>query len=205
MALLLVIGFLIADIVLSIWVGKLVGGWMLLLWFVMAFIVGRQIMKGASKELTPQLQQAQMGKAVDPNANFLAAICQALAGFLFILPSVLTDAIAILLLLPPVQKALQGKMQQAFAARGGSLMMMGGLGGFGRAGQSPFGQQSPFANNPFSKGEVFDGQATEVKPEPAPTPTTSNMRVTTAAQKPMQTSTEIKGGMKVTTRIDKNN
>mgnify|MGYP003326361943 CR=1 FL=1 len=195
MALLLVIGFLIADIVLSIWVGKQVGGWMLLLWFVMAFIVGRQIMKGASKELTPQLQQAQMGKAVDPNANFLAALCQALAGFLFILPSILTDAIAVLLLLPPVQKALQGKMQQAFAARGGNLMMMGGLGGFAKGGQSPFG------NNPFAKGDVFDGEATEVKPNP--TPATSNMRVTTAAKKPVQTSTEVKGGMKVTTRLDK--
>ena len=200
MALLLVIGFLIADIVLSIWVGKQVGGWMLLLWFVMAFIVGRQIMKGASKELTPQLQQAQMGGAVDPNANFLAAICQALAGFLLILPSVLTDLMAVLLLLPPVQKALQGKMQQAFAARGANLMMMGG---FGRAGQSPFGQQSPFGNNPFAKGDVFDGEATEVKAKP--TPAVGNMRVTTATQKPIQTSTEVKGGMKVTTRLDKNN
>jgi UPF0716 protein FxsA len=199
MAFLLLIGFLIADIVLSIWVGKQVGGWMLLLWFVMAFFVGRQIMKGASKELTPQLQQAQMGGTVDPNANFLTAICQALAGFLFILPSVLTDVMAVLLLLPPVQKGLQGKMQQAFASRGANLMKMGG---FGRTGQSPFG------NNPFSnKGEVFDGQATEVKPEPAsmPTPITSSMRVTTATKKPIQTSTEVKGGMKVTTRIDKNN
>ena len=205
MAFLLLIGFLIADIVLSIWVGKQVGGWMLLLWFAMAFFVGRQIMKGASKELAPQLQQAQMGGTVDPNANFLTAICQALAGLLLILPSVLTDLIAVLLLLPPVQKGLQGKMQQAFAARGANLMKMGG---FGQAGQSPFGQQSPFANNPFgNKGEVFDGQATEVKPEPVsmPTPITSNMRVTTAAKKPVQTSTEVKGGMKVTTRIDKNN
>lgn len=201
MAFLLLIGFLIADIVLSIWVGKQVGGWMLLLWFVMAFFVGRQIMKGASKELAPQLQQAQMGGTVDPNASFLTAICQALAGVLFILPSILTDVMAILLLLPPVQKALQGKMQQAFAARGGNLMMMGGLGGFAKGGQSPFGQQSPFGHNPFAKGDVFDGQATEVKPEP--TPTASSMRVTTAANKPIQTSTEIKGGMKVTTRVDK--
>jgi UPF0716 family protein affecting phage T7 exclusion len=36
MSFLLVIGFLIADISASIWFGKMVGGWMLLLWFVMA-------------------------------------------------------------------------------------------------------------------------------------------------------------------------
>lgn len=197
MALLLVIGLLIVDVMVSIWVGKQVGGWMLLLWFVMAFFVGRHIMKGASKELSPQLQQAQMGGTVDPTTNFLAAICQALAGVLLILPSVLTDVIAILLLLPPVQQLLQGKMQQAFAARGANLMMggLGGLGGFGRAGQSPFG------NNPFSQGDVFEGEATEIKP--TPTSSVTPMRVTTAANKPIHTVTEVKGGMKVTTRLDK--
>ena len=67
---LLIIGFLIIDVVLSIWVGKQVGGWMLLLWFVMAFFVGRQIMKGASKELTPQLQQAQILLIRIPYSDF---------------------------------------------------------------------------------------------------------------------------------------
>jgi UPF0716 protein FxsA len=165
MSFLLLVGFIIADVMASIWFGKMVGGWMLLLWFVMAFFVGRQIMRGATKELAPQLQQAQQGQTLDPNTNFLAAICQALAGFLFILPSVLTDVIAILLLLPPVQKALQGKMTQAFQKRGSNFMMMGGLGGMG---QSPFGQPSPFSQeNPFGRGQVFDGEATDVTPTTA--------------------------------------
>ena len=165
MSFLLLVGFIIADVMASIWFGKIVGGWMLLLWFVMAFFVGRQIMRGATKELAPQLQQAQQGQTLDPNTNFLAAICQALAGFLFILPSVLTDVIAILLLLPPVQKALQGKMTQAFQKRGSNFMMMGGLGGMG---QSPFGQPSPFSQeNPFGRGQVFDGEATDVTPTTA--------------------------------------
>jgi UPF0716 protein FxsA len=165
MSFLLLVGFIIADVMASIWFGKMVGGWMLLLWFVMAFFVGRQIMRGATKELAPHLQQAQQGQTLDPNTNFLAAICQALAGFLFILPSVLTDVIAILLLLPPVQKALQGKMTQAFQKRGSNFMMMGGLGGMG---QSPFGQPSPFSQeNPFGRGQVFDGEATDVTPTTA--------------------------------------
>ena len=165
MSFLLLVGFIIADVMASIWFGKMVGGWMLLLWFVMAFFVGRQIMRGATKELAPHLQQAQQGQTLDPNTNFLAAICQALAGFLFILPSVLTDVIAILLLLPPVQKALQGKMTQAFQKRGSNFMMMGGLGGMG---QSPFGQPSPFSQeNPFGRGQVFDGEATDLTPTTA--------------------------------------
>ena len=158
MSFLLVVGFLIADISASIWFGKMVGGWMLLLWFVMAFFLGRQIMRGATKELMPQFKQAQQGKSLDPNTDFLAALCQALAGFLFVVPSILTDVLAILLLLPPVQRALQGKMQQAVAARGASFMTMGGMGGFGQ--QSPFGQ----TGNPFGRGQVFDGEATDVSP-----------------------------------------
>jgi predicted benzoate:H+ symporter BenE len=101
-------------------------------------------MKGATKELMPQFKDAQQGTNVDPNTTFLAALCQALAGFLFIIPSVLTDVLAILLLLPPVQKALQGKMQQAFAARGASFMMMGGMGRFWSRSIALWSIRSPF-------------------------------------------------------------
>jgi UPF0716 protein FxsA len=90
---------LVAEVMASIWFGKMVGGWMLLLWFVMAILVGRQIMKGASKELAPQLIQAQQGQAIDPSANFLAAVCQGLAGVLFIVPGVLSDGSGMLPLL----------------------------------------------------------------------------------------------------------
>jgi len=165
MGFLLLVGFVIADIIVSIWFGRMVGGWMLLLWFVIAFVLGRQIMRGATKELTPQFQQAQQGQPLNPNTNFLVAMCQALAGLLFILPSMLTDVVAVLLLLPPVQKALQGKMTQAFEKRGSNFMMMGGFGGMG---QSPFGQQTPFSQeNPFGRGQVFDGEATDVTPTTA--------------------------------------
>jgi UPF0716 protein FxsA len=174
---LLILALPVAEIIATIWFGKLVGGWMLLLWVVMMFFVGRQIMRGASKELIPQMQQSQQGKAPDLNANFLAAVCQSLAGMLFIIPGIVTDALAILLLLPPVQKLVGGQMQTALAARGGNFMMMGGLGGLGGMpgqgqspfGQSPFGQnpfgQSPFGRSPFDQSDVFDGEAKEVKEE----------------------------------------
>lgn len=201
MSFLFVILFVIADVMVSIWFGKVVGGWMLLLWFVIAIVLGRQIMKGATKVLMPQFKDAQQGQNIDPNTDFLAALCQALAGFLFIIPSVMTDAIAVLLLLPPVQKALQGKMQTAFAARGSSFMKMGGMGRFGQ-GQSPFEQPSPFDGANHHQGQVIDGEAVEVEPQ-------VKMRVTTReenAPKPKAaTTTEVKSNMKVTTRVDKPN
>ena len=171
MKFLLIIALPIAEIVGTMWFAKMVGGWMLLLWFAMMFFVGRQIMRGASKELIPAMQQAQQGQATDMNANFLAAVCQSLAGILFIIPGIVTDALAVLLLLPPVKQKMSSKIQAGMAARGNFMMMggLGGLGGMGGQGQPPFGQnpfgQSPFGRSPFDNSQVFDGEAKEVKPE----------------------------------------
>jgi UPF0716 family protein affecting phage T7 exclusion len=66
---LLLLAFPFIEIYLTFFVvGKLVGGWMLLLWFVMAFMVGRHLMRGATKILMPQMQQAQQGHS--PNMFF---------------------------------------------------------------------------------------------------------------------------------------
>ncbi len=164
---LLLLSLPIAEIYLTFFVvGKYVGGWMLLLWFVMAFMVGRQIMRGATKVIMPQMQS---GLTADLNNNVLAAFCQALAGFLFIIPGVLTDILAILLLLPPIQKLFHRQMQATLQARGGSFTMMGGLGGMGGFGQSPFGQspfgQSPFGREPFNDSNVVDGEARDITPQ----------------------------------------
>jgi UPF0716 family protein affecting phage T7 exclusion len=66
MSFLFVILFVIADVMVNIWFGKLVGGWMLLLWFVIAIVLGRQIMKSATKVLMPQFKEAQQGQNIDP-------------------------------------------------------------------------------------------------------------------------------------------
>lgn len=163
-----------AEIIASIWLGKLVGGWMLLLWFVIAFFVGRQLMRGAGQVLTPQMQRAQQGMAPDVNDAFLAGLSQALAGILFIIPGVVTDILGTLLLLPPIQKVVGKQMQAAFAQRGANFFMAGGgFGGMGGMPQGGFGQ-SPFGQNPFGQqqspfgrhSDVFEGEAREVNPEP---------------------------------------
>ncbi len=43
MSFLLLVGFIVADIMVSMWFGRMVGGWMLLLWFVMAFFWGDKL------------------------------------------------------------------------------------------------------------------------------------------------------------------
>ena len=153
---LLLLAFPFAEIYLTFFVlGKAVGGWMLLLWFVMAFMVGRQLMRGATKVIMPQMQQVQQGQSPNMDGQLLAAFRQALAGFLFIVPGVLTDGFAVLLLLPPIQKLFQRQMHMAFAARSSRFMMMGGFG----QGQSPFGR------SPFDSSNVFDGEAKDITPQ----------------------------------------
>ena len=153
---LLLLAFPFAEIYLTFFVvGKAVGGWMLLLWFVMAFMVGRQLMRGATKVIMPQMQQVQQGQSPNMDGQLLAAFCQALAGFLFIVPGVLTDGFAVLLLLPPIQKLFQRQMHMAFAARSSRFMMMGGFG----QGQSPFGR------SPFDSSNVFEGEAKDITPQ----------------------------------------
>lgn len=158
-----------AEIYLTFFiVGKLVGGWMLLLWFVMAFMVGRQIMRGATKVIVPQMQQAQMGQTPDIGNDVLAAFCQALAGFLFIFPGVLTDIFAVFLLLPPIQKLFYKQMQSALNARSSRFMSMGMGGAFGQ-GQSPFGR-SPFDRSPFDHSTIVEGEARDISPTETATP-----------------------------------
>lgn len=166
---LLLLAIPVAEIILSIWLGSKIGGWMLLLWFVMAFFVGRQLMRGATQVLMPQMAKMQSGQTADMSSDLLAAVCTALAGFLFILPGVITDGMGLLLLLPPVQALMRGQLSAAMKGRGQGFMMMGGFGGqppFG--GQSPFGQGGPFGQgSPFGQdnSQVFDGEAREVKPD----------------------------------------
>ena len=101
----------------------------------------------------------------------------AAAGILLLIPGVLSDLLALLVLLPPVQKKLkdmannyvmnnQQKMMEMMAKQMGGQMggqnPFGGMGGqnpFGGAGgmsgQNPFGQQQ---QNPF--GDVFKQNTT---------------------------------------------
>lgn len=165
---LLLLAIPVAEILFSIWLGKQIGGWMLFLWFVIAFFVGRQLMRSATTVLMPQMAGLQTGGPQTVSADLLAALCTALAGFLFIVPGVITDALGVLLLLPPLQQAMRGHVEASLRQRGQAFSMMGGFGQSPFGAQSPFGQSAPFGRPPFGQdnSQVFDGEAREVNPEP---------------------------------------
>ncbi|OOR88460.1 hypothetical protein B0181_08260 [Moraxella caviae] len=168
-------------------VAQFVSGWWVFFWFIAAAFIGIALIRKAAGTLNPMAQQMkQMQNGVIPNpanqppeATVAKSIATGLAGVLLLLPGLLTDVGAFLLLLPFVQRKLtnaaknyamknQDKMmammskqmggQNPFGAAGG----FGGMGGFGNMGGAPFGK-SPFGQGGFGSGTTVDGEAKTVQ------------------------------------------
>lgn len=173
----LVLVMIVAEILTWIVVGKWVGsGWYVFFWFIAAFVLGLNLIRSSKAQLMPQLQQLQMGMmtGMPPNMSVLG---RALAGVLLIIPGLITDVLAILVLLPPVQRKLQATAMSALQKRQSSMLnkMMGGAVNdahpFGMMGSNGQGSH-PLAdlmrqmqNMQSGTSHIIDGEATEVKPD----------------------------------------
>lgn len=123
---------------------QFVSGWYVFFWFIIAAVIGIMMIRKAAGTLNPMAQQMKaIQKGVIPNpanqpaeATITKSIALGFSGLLFLLPGLLTDLVALLLLLPVVQNKLtaaakdyalknQDKMMQIMAKQMG--------------GQSPFG------------------------------------------------------------------
>lgn len=167
----------IIEMLLWYLIAQFVSGWYVFFWFIVAAVIGIGMIKKAAGTLNPMAQQVKaMQNGVIPNpANQPAertitkSVALGIAGILLLLPGILTDLIAAVLMLPMVQTKLtnaaknyalknQDKMMQMMARQ------MGGGSPFG--GQNPFGQGAPFGGSPFGKssfgGTTVDGDATTV-------------------------------------------
>ena len=107
-----------------------------------------------------------------------------IAGFLLLIPGLITDVFAVLLLIPAVQNALKAAMMKVMMKKQQAMMnnMMGGMmgdlngmGGAGAQGQNPFAdmmrqmqdmqnQQNGGAGR-YNDSSVIDGEAHEVQPQ----------------------------------------
>lgn len=148
------------------------GGWYVFFWFIAAAILGVSMIKKAASTLNPMAQQVKaMQNGVIPNpanqpkeSTIAKSVALGVAGILFLLPGLLSDAVACILLLPVVQRKItqaaknyalknQDKMMAMMSKQMGGKSPFGGFGGMG--GQNPF---SGFGHG----GTTVDGQATSV-------------------------------------------
>lgn len=170
---------IVAEILTWIFVGDLVGsGWYVFFWFIAAFFIGLSMLRSSTAHIMPQMQQMQMGGLGGADAGGMGQhLPRAIAGLLLVIPGLLTDFVAVLMLLPPVQQAFKGLAMKALQKRQEAMMnqMMGGMMG-GQAGA----QGNPFADmmrqmqemqgqqmNGQSRQDstIIDGEAREVTPD----------------------------------------
>ncbi|MEN2751527.1 FxsA family protein [Psychrobacter sp. FBL11] len=161
---------------------QFMSGWLVFMWFIVAAVIGISLIRKGMSALNPMAQQMKAGGMMNPamrpqESTMLKSVAMAAAGILLLIPGIISDVLALLVVLPPVQKKLkdvannyvmnnQQKMMEMMAKQMGGQMggqnPFGGMGGqnpFGGAGgmgsQNPFGQQQ---QNPF--GDVFKQHTT---------------------------------------------
>ena len=167
----------IIEMLLWYLIAQFVSGWLVFVWFIVAAVIGIGLIKKSVGTLNPMAQQMKSGVIPNP-ANqppegvITKSIAMGLAGVLLLLPGLLTDIGAFLMLLPVIQKLLTNKAKN-YAMNNQEKMMammakqMGGTGVFGNMGanvnpNNPFGQGNPFGQNGFggfNQGTTIDGQA----------------------------------------------
>ena len=175
---LIILAGLILEVFVWIGVGDLVGSmWYVFFWFIAAFFMGMNLIRKYSAGIMPQMQQMQMGQmSADPAlSNNLPKI---FAGFLLLIPGLITDVLAVLIMIPGVQNAFKAAMMKAMMKRqqammdqmmGGMMGDMNGMGG-GAQGQNPFAdlmrQMQDMQNQQAGRDStIIDGEAREVTPE----------------------------------------
>lgn len=175
---LIVLAGLILEVFVWIGVGDLVGSmWYVFFWFIAAFFIGLNIVRKHASGLMPQMQQMQAGQmSADPALS--GNLPKIIAGFLLMVPGLISDLLAVLILIPPVQNALKAAMMNVMMKRQQAMMekmmggMMGDMNGMGGAqGQNPFAdmmrQMQDMQNQQGGSRDssVIDGEAREVTPE----------------------------------------
>ena len=166
---------LVLEVFVWIGVGDLVGSmWYVFFWFIAAFFIGINMIRKYSAGLMPQMQQMQAGQ-MSSDPALTGNLPKIIAGFLLLMPGLITDILAVLIMIPPVQNALKATMMNMMMKRQQAMMekmmggMMGDMGGMGGAqGQNPFADMMRQMQNQQGgnrDSSVIDGEAREVTPD----------------------------------------
>ncbi|WP_336166308.1 FxsA family protein [Acinetobacter sp. 161(2023)] len=176
---LLLIVVLGAIVEIAVWIGvaQFISGWYVFFWFIIAFFIGLGLIRRSTAGIMPQLQQMQMTGQLGSDPTVTKKLAYAFAGFLLMLPGLVSDVLAILILIPGVQTAFRNIAMRTLAKRQQAMMnkMMGGMGG------NASGQQNPFADlmrqmqdmqnqqgggqGQYHDSNIIDGEARDVTPD----------------------------------------
>jgi len=116
--------------------GGRIGAVEAMLYVLATFFVGLAILRAQGMEIVNKLRAAQGGPAVVPQQLLVDELALGLAGLLLIVPGLITDFLAVIVLLGPLRR-------RVFAALGGTV-------------QSAGSQSRP--NDPMSPGDPIEGE-----------------------------------------------
>ncbi len=127
--LLLLVG-LILEILVWVALAQFISGWWIFIWTIGTFFVGLNILRGSASNIMPQLQTMQATGQMSTEPQVQSNMGRALAGFLLLVPGLLTDALALLMFIPAVQKSLRAALMKTMLKRQEAMMqtMMKGMG-----------------------------------------------------------------------------
>ena len=146
--------FPIAEIYLLIQLG-LNFGWWLLAYLVVIGFLGLQLIRGEKLLVITKMMQS-VSTGANPIKTLLGSARNMLAGVLLIIPGILTDLIAVILLMMPIRNI--GKLNASSSTNRNEPFK-----------QAPF--QRDYKVNPNSKAandDIIEGEYTEVKTEEKP-------------------------------------
>ncbi|ENJ4726265.1 FxsA family protein, partial [Acinetobacter baumannii] len=106
---LLLIVVLGAIVEIAVWIGvaQFISGWYVFFWFIIAFFIGLTLIRNSTAGIMPQLQQMQMTGQLGNDPTVTKKLAYAFAGFLLMLPGLVSDVLALLILIPGVQTAFR--------------------------------------------------------------------------------------------------
>jgi UPF0716 protein FxsA len=96
----------VLEVILIIWIGKLIGGWPTFLLLLLTSLLGAYLLKVKGSRLWWQMRmELEWGRL--PAETLGEGLCVLLTGFLLLVPGFLTDFAGILLLVPPVRRFIR--------------------------------------------------------------------------------------------------
>ncbi|MEU3148246.1 MULTISPECIES: FxsA family membrane protein [unclassified Streptomyces] len=153
-----------AWLVLEIWLLTVVAGasngLVVLLVLLAGLLLGSVVIKRAGrrafKKLTETLQQQQNGMPTEPRPNSEGNGLMMLGGLLLIIPGMVSDAVGLLLLVPPVQKAVSRHAERTLERK------------LREATRGPLGDAFQHARVHRPDGKVVQGEVIRNEPGTAP-------------------------------------
>lgn len=85
-----------AILEIAVWIGiaQFISGWYVFFWFIIAFFIGLSMLRSSTSSIMPQLQQMQMSGQMGNDPAVTKKLAVAMAGFLLMLPGVVSDNMA---------------------------------------------------------------------------------------------------------------